>query len=108
MNIQDWSPLGWTGWISLQSKGLSRVFSKVTVRRHQLMAITAFPFSWTKCMFRNRKTSLTASWALILGLKGLMPTLNSGNTPSCHQAIKTKKTQMDTSITSNPPSPTPK
>ena len=30
MNIQDWSPLGWTGWISLQSKGLSRVFSKKT------------------------------------------------------------------------------
>ena len=31
MNIQDWSPLGWTGWISLQSKGLSRVFSNNTV-----------------------------------------------------------------------------
>ena len=32
MNIQDWSPLGWTGWISLQSKGLSRVFSNTTVQ----------------------------------------------------------------------------
>ena len=32
---QDWSPLGWTGWISLQSKGLSRVFSKTTVQKHQ-------------------------------------------------------------------------
>ena len=31
MNTQDWSPLGWTGWISLQSKGLSRVFSSTTV-----------------------------------------------------------------------------
>ena len=31
MNIQDWFPLGWTGWISLQSKGLSRVFSNTTV-----------------------------------------------------------------------------
>ena len=31
MNIQDWFPLGWTGWISLQSKGLSRVFSNITV-----------------------------------------------------------------------------
>ena len=31
MNIQDWSPLGWTGWISLQSKGVSRVFSNTTV-----------------------------------------------------------------------------
>ena len=35
MNIQDWFPLGWTGWISLQSKGLSRVFSNTTVPRHQ-------------------------------------------------------------------------
>ena len=34
MNIQDWFPLGWIGWISLQSKGLSRVFSNTTVRRH--------------------------------------------------------------------------
>ena len=35
MNIQDWSPLGWTGWISLQSKWLSRVFSNTTVQKHQ-------------------------------------------------------------------------
>ena len=35
MNIQDWFPLGWTGWISLQSKGLSRVFSNTTVKKHQ-------------------------------------------------------------------------
>ena len=35
MNIQDWSPLGWTGWISLQSKGLSRVSSNTTVQKHQ-------------------------------------------------------------------------
>ena len=37
MNIQDWSPLGWTGWISLQSKGLSRVFSRTTVQKHQFL-----------------------------------------------------------------------
>ena len=36
MNTQDWSPLGWTGWIFLQSKGLSRVFSNTTVQKHQL------------------------------------------------------------------------
>ena len=35
MNIQDWFPLEWTGWISLQSKGLSRVFSNTTVQKHQ-------------------------------------------------------------------------
>ena len=35
MNTQDWSPLGWTGWISLQSKGLSRVFPNAIVQKHQ-------------------------------------------------------------------------
>ena len=35
MNTQDWFPLGWTGWISLQSKGPSRVFSNTTVQKHQ-------------------------------------------------------------------------
>ena len=38
MNIQDWFPLGWTGWISLQSKGLSRVFSNTTVQKHQFFS----------------------------------------------------------------------
>ena len=38
MNIQDWSPLAWTGWISLQSKGLSRVFSSTTVQKHQFFS----------------------------------------------------------------------
>ena len=38
MNIQDWSPLGWTGWISLQSKRLSRVFSNTTVQKHQFFS----------------------------------------------------------------------
>ena len=37
MNTQDWSPLEWTGWISLQSKGLSRIFSNTTVQKHQLL-----------------------------------------------------------------------
>ena len=37
MNTQDWSPLGCTGWISLQSKGLSRVFSNTTVQKHQFI-----------------------------------------------------------------------
>ena len=38
VNIQDWSPLGWTGWISLQSKGPSRVFSNTTVQKHQFFS----------------------------------------------------------------------
>ena len=51
-NIQDWFPLGWTGWLSLQSKGLLRVFSNTTVQKHlqhsaffivQLTLINVFP-----------------------------------------------------------------
>ena len=38
MNTQDWSPQGWAGWISLQSKGLSRVFSNTTVQKHQFFS----------------------------------------------------------------------
>ena len=45
MNTQDWSPLGWTGWISLQSKGLSRVFSNTTVWKHQFFS--AQPSLWS-------------------------------------------------------------
>ena len=42
MNIQDWFTLGWTGWISLQSKGLSRVFSNTTVQKHQFFSTQLF------------------------------------------------------------------
>ena len=45
MNIQDWSPSEWTGWISLQSKGLSRVFSNTAVQKHQFFS--AQPPSWS-------------------------------------------------------------
>ena len=45
MNIQDWFPLGWTSWISLQSKGLSRVFSNTTVWKHQFFG--AQPSLWS-------------------------------------------------------------
>ena len=40
INIQDWFPLGWTGWISLQSKELSRVFSNTTVQKHQFFYLS--------------------------------------------------------------------
>ena len=54
MNIKDWFPLGWTGWISLQSKGLSGVFSNTTVQKHQFSglsflyspALTSIPDYW--------------------------------------------------------------
>ena len=52
MNTQDWSPLGWTGWISLQSKGLSRVFSNTTVQNHQFFTFS-FLYSPTLTSIQN-------------------------------------------------------
>ena len=46
LNIQDWFPLGWTDWITLQSKGLSRVFSNTTVQKHQFFSTQ--PSLWSK------------------------------------------------------------
>ena len=72
MNIQDWFPLGWTGLISLQSKGLSGVFSNTTVQKHQFFQHSAFfivqlphPYmttgktiALTRCTFLGRVMSL--------------------------------------------------
>ena len=71
MNTQDLSPLGWAGWISLQSKGLSRVFSITTVQKHQFFSTQLSsqsnshihkwpldkPWQWPKCI-------LSAGWVL--------------------------------------------
>ena len=51
VHIQDRFPLGWTGWISLQSKGLSRVFSKTTVQKHQFFG--AQPSLWSSSYIRT-------------------------------------------------------
>ena len=54
MNTQDWAPLGWTGWISLQSKGLSRVFSNIAVQRHQFFS--------AQPSLQSRETRRKPSW----------------------------------------------
>ena len=51
MNIQDWSPLGWTGWMSLHSKGLSRVFSNTTVQKYQFFSAHCSINSYTAWIF---------------------------------------------------------
>ena len=61
MNTQDWSPLGWTGWISLQSKGLSTVFSNTTVQKHQFFGAymtTGTATALTRWTFVNKVMSL--------------------------------------------------
>ena len=71
MNIQDWFPLGWTGWISLQSKGLSRVFSNTTIQAHQffdvrlsLCSLTFFTFFFFTFFTFFTFTSLTFLYIL--------------------------------------------
>ena len=54
MNTEDWFPLGWTGWISLQSKGLSRIFSNTTVQKHQ--------FFYTQLLYSPTLTSIHDYW----------------------------------------------
>ena len=61
MNIQDWFPLGWTGWISLQSRRLSRVFSSTTVRKHQFFGVQ--PSLWPSSHIRTWLLHLTTFYA---------------------------------------------
>ena len=63
MNIQDWFPWGLTGWISLQSKGLSRVFPNATVQKHQFFgaAVYGVAQSWTRLKWRSSSSSSSSS-----------------------------------------------
>ena len=53
VNTQDWSPLGWTGWISLQYKGLSRVFSNTIVQKHQFSAQLSLTITFIHDYWKN-------------------------------------------------------
>ena len=66
MNIQDWSPLGWTGWISLQSKGLWRVFSNTTVQKHQFFGAQLYVASLVVQRLK-RLPAMQATWVQSLG-----------------------------------------
>ena len=73
MNTQDWSPLEWTGWISLQSKGLSRVFSNTTVQKHQFSAFfiaqLSQPYMTTgKSIALTRRTIVSKVMSLLFNM----------------------------------------
>ena len=65
MNIQDWFPLGWTGWISLQSKGLSRVFSNTIVQKHQFFGAELSLWSNSHPNMTTRKTIALTRWTFV-------------------------------------------
>ena len=72
MNTQDWSPLGWTGWISLQSKGLSRVFSNTTVQKHQFFGIQLFLASPKWSVFERLKKKVIQRDFILMSLHSLV------------------------------------
>ena len=65
MNIQDWFSLGWTGWISLQSRGLSRVFSNTTVQKHQFFSSAFFIVQLSKPYMTTGKTIALTWWNFV-------------------------------------------
>ena len=65
MNTQDWFPLGWTGWTSLQSKGLSRVFSNNTVQQHQFFGTQFSSPSNSHIHTWLRKTIVLTRWTFV-------------------------------------------
>ena len=76
MNTQDWSPLGWTGWIFLQSKGFSRVFSNTTIQKHQFFGAQLSLWSnshihtWLlkKTIALTRKTTVSKVMCLLFNM----------------------------------------
>ena len=72
MNIQDWSPLGWTGWISLQSKGLSRVFSRTTVQKHQFFNVVFFMVQHSHPYMTTGKTIALTRWTFVCKVMPLL------------------------------------
>ena len=67
VNTQDWSPLGWTGWISLQSKGLSRIFSNTTVQKHQFFSQHSafFTVQLSHPYMTTGKTTALTRWSFV-------------------------------------------
>ena len=66
MNTQDWSPLGWTGWISLQPKGLSRVFSNTTVQKPSVLRHSPFFIVQLSHPYMiTRKTIALTRWTFV-------------------------------------------
>ena len=66
VDTQGWSPLGWTGWISLQSKGLARVFSNTTVQKHQFFGTSAFfMVQFSHPYMKTGKTKALTRWTFV-------------------------------------------
>ena len=65
MNTQDWSPLGWTGWISLQSKGFARVLSNNTFQKHQFFCSAFFIVQLSHPYMTTGKPVALTRWTFV-------------------------------------------
>ena len=65
MNVQDWFPLGWTGWTSLQSKGFSRVFPNTTVQKHQFFGVQLIIVQLSYIYVTTGKTIALTRWTFV-------------------------------------------
>ena len=77
MNIQDWFPLGLTGWISLQSTGLSRVFSNTTVQKHQFLRSDFFMGQLSHLYMTTGKTIALTRQTFVSKLMSLLLNMQS-------------------------------
>ena len=91
MNIQDWFPLGFTGWISLQSKGLSRVFSNTTIQKHQFFG-AFFMVQLSHLYMTTGKTVALTIWTFLSKVIALLfNTLSTFVTTSCEDLTHWKR-----------------
>ena len=72
VNIQDWSPLGWTGWISLQSKELARVFSNTIIQKHQFFSTHFLIVQLSHPYMTTGKTITLTSWTFVSRVMSLL------------------------------------
>jgi len=88
MNIQDWFPLGWTDWISLQSKGLSRVFSNTTVQKHQFFGTQFSLWSNSHPHMTTGKTIALTRWTFVGKVMSLLCNMLSRLVTAFHSRSK--------------------
>ena len=77
VNTQDWSPSGWTGWISLQSKGPSRVFSNTTVQKHQFFGAQLYTVQLSHPYMTTGKTIALTRWTFVGKVMSLLSNMLS-------------------------------
>src|SRR5574341_1378160 len=100
---QDWSPLGWTGWIPLLSKGLSRVFSSTTVQKHEFFSVQ--PSLWSSSHCEKRREYLRQLKLIPLQFVGQKLEVRCQRAPSPRPRLRAQPPHPLSIRGSHPPSP---